>query len=149
MSALLIACSLFCILVVLLILLFRWFACSLAVRFFHNTLNAELKIKSVGLFSVRGISLQFQPQHTLEIDRIWISCKIVNPDLPRFLALCVGEARVRFDLQEPFRPRVPNKKEENPKKASSSQSLYPALPLSAAVISHRLHKCDGVESGSV
>lgn len=116
MSALLIACSLFCILVVLLILLFRWFACSLAVRFFHNTLNAELKIKSVGLFSVRGISLQFQPQHTLEIDRIWISCKIVNPDLPRFLALCVGEARVRFDLQEPFRPRVPNKKEENPKK---------------------------------
>lgn len=116
MSALLIACSLFFILVVLLILLFRWFACSLAVRFFHNTLNAELKIKSVGLFSVRGISLQFQPQHTLEIDRIWISCKIVNPDLPRFLALCVGEARVRFDLQEPFRPRVPNKNEENPKK---------------------------------
>lgn len=43
----------------------RWFACSLAVRFFYNVLNAELKIKSVGLFSVRGISVQFQPQHTL------------------------------------------------------------------------------------
>uniref|UniRef100_A0A672K320 Bridge-like lipid transfer protein family member 2 n=1 Tax=Sinocyclocheilus grahami TaxID=75366 RepID=A0A672K320_SINGR len=43
----------------------RWFACSLAVRFFHNVLNAELRIRSVGLFSVRGISVQFQPQHTL------------------------------------------------------------------------------------
>uniref|UniRef100_A0A674CIV4 Secreted protein n=1 Tax=Salmo trutta TaxID=8032 RepID=A0A674CIV4_SALTR len=47
------------------LVIFRWLICSLAVRFFHNTLNAELKIKSVGLFSVHGISIQFQPQHTL------------------------------------------------------------------------------------
>ncbi|XP_016124041.1 protein KIAA0100-like [Sinocyclocheilus grahami] len=115
MSALLIAISVFLILAVVFILIFRWFACSLAVRFFHDVLNAELKIRSVGLFSVRGISVQFQPQHTLEIDRIWISCKILNPDLPRFLALCVGEARVRFDLQEPFRPRAPKSNEQNSK----------------------------------
>ncbi|KAK2881234.1 hypothetical protein Q8A67_018502 [Cirrhinus molitorella] len=127
MSALLIAISVFVILAVVFILLFRWFACSLAVRFFHNVLNAELKIRSVGLFSVRGISVQFQPQHTLEIDRIWISCKIVNPELPRFLALCVGEARVRFDLQEPFRPRAPKSNEENSKRPPFSPSTLHVL----------------------
>uniref|UniRef100_A0A671PT67 Protein KIAA0100-like n=1 Tax=Sinocyclocheilus anshuiensis TaxID=1608454 RepID=A0A671PT67_9TELE len=104
----------------------RWFACSLAVRFFYDVLNAELKIRSVGLFSVRGISVQFQPQHTLEIDRIWISCKILNPDLP-FLALCVGEARVRFDLQEPFRPRAPKSNEENSKRPPPSPSTLHLL----------------------
>lgn len=35
------------------------------MRFFHTALNADLKIKSVGLFSVQGVSIQFQPQHTL------------------------------------------------------------------------------------
>ncbi|XP_043114856.1 protein KIAA0100-like isoform X1 [Puntigrus tetrazona] len=127
MAALLIAISVFLILAVVFLLIFRWFACSLAVRFFHDALNAELKIRSVGLFSVRGISVQFQPQHTLEIDRIWISCKIVNPDLPRFLALCVGEARVRFDLQEPFRPRTPKSNEENSKRPPPSPSTLHLL----------------------
>ncbi|KTF85827.1 hypothetical protein cypCar_00026037 [Cyprinus carpio] len=127
MSVLLISISVFLILAVVFILLFRWFACSLAVRFFHNVLNAELRIRSVGLFSVRGISVQFQPQHTLEIDRIWISCKMVNPDLPRFLALCVGEARVRFDLQEPFRPRAPKSNEEGSKRPPLSPSTLHLL----------------------
>uniref|UniRef100_A0A7N8X3N7 KIAA0100 ortholog n=1 Tax=Mastacembelus armatus TaxID=205130 RepID=A0A7N8X3N7_9TELE len=76
--------------------------CTLAVRFFQTALNADLKIKSVGLFSVQGVSIQFHPQHILEIDRIWISSKLLNQDLPRYLALCVGETRVRFDLHAPL-----------------------------------------------
>uniref|UniRef100_A0A3B4UAJ7 Uncharacterized protein n=1 Tax=Seriola dumerili TaxID=41447 RepID=A0A3B4UAJ7_SERDU len=43
----------------------RWLICTLAVRFFQTALNADLKIKSVGLFSVQGVSIQFHPQHTL------------------------------------------------------------------------------------
>ncbi|KAM4627158.1 bridge-like lipid transfer protein family member 2 [Polymixia lowei] len=109
--------SLFCIsllavlllgIILLSVLILGWLIYTRAVRFFQNALNAELKIKSVGLFSVRGISIQFHPQHTLEIDRIWISSKLLNQDLPRYLALCVGETRVRFDLQAPLRPLVKN-----------------------------------------
>ncbi|XP_051253409.1 protein KIAA0100 isoform X2 [Dicentrarchus labrax] len=92
--------------IVLLCAIFRWLICTLAVRFFQTALNADLKIKSVGLFSVQGVSIQFHPQHTLEIDRIWISSKLLNQDLPRYLALCVGETRVRFDLQAPLKPSV-------------------------------------------
>lgn len=44
---------------------FRWLICSLAVRVFQSALGAELKIRSVGLFSVQGVSIQFHPQHTL------------------------------------------------------------------------------------
>ncbi|CAB1348981.1 unnamed protein product [Coregonus sp. 'balchen'] len=106
MSLLLIVLLALLLLLILSVLLF-----SLAVRFFHNTLNAELKIKSVGLFSVCGISIQFQPQHTLEIDRIWISSKLLNQNLPRCLALCVGETRVRVDLQQPLRPRAPKSRD--------------------------------------
>ncbi|XP_019133656.2 protein KIAA0100 isoform X5 [Larimichthys crocea] len=94
--------------IVLLCVIFRWL-----VRFFQTALNAELKIKSVGLFSVQGVSIQFHPQHTLEIDRIWISSKLLNQDLPRYLALCVGETRIRFDLQAPLGPLV--KKSEGKK----------------------------------
>ncbi|XP_064157115.1 bridge-like lipid transfer protein family member 2 [Anguilla rostrata] len=107
MSPLLIALLALLLFGIISLILFRWFVCSLAVRFFHNNLNAELRIRSVGFFTVRGISVQFQPQHTLEIDRIWISSKLFNQDLPRYLALCVGETRVRVDLQEPLRPQVP------------------------------------------
>ncbi|XP_069568471.1 bridge-like lipid transfer protein family member 2 isoform X2 [Brachyistius frenatus] len=90
----------------LLCAIFRWLICTLAVRFFQTALNADLKIKSVGLFSVQGVRIQFHPQHTLEIDRIWISSKLLNQDLPRYLALCVGETRVRFDFQAPLKPLV-------------------------------------------
>ncbi|XP_035390057.1 protein KIAA0100 isoform X1 [Electrophorus electricus] len=87
------------------VLLFRWLCCRLVILVFHTALNAELKIKSVGFFSLHGISVQFLPQHTLEIDKIWISSKLVNQDFPRYLALCVGEVRVRLDLQEPLPQR--------------------------------------------
>ncbi|KAG7479401.1 hypothetical protein JOB18_024873 [Solea senegalensis] len=106
--------------IVLLCLIFRWLICTLAVRFFHTALNADLKIKSVGLFSVQGVSIQFHPQHTLEIDRIWISSKLLNQDLPRYLALCVGETRVRFDLQAPLSPLVKKSHEKKPGKISIS-----------------------------
>lgn len=105
----------------LLWVIFRWLICTLAVRFFQTALKADLKIKSVGLFSVHGVSVQFHPQHTLEIDKIWISSKLLNQDLPRYLALCVGDTRVRFDLQVPLRPPV---KKSHGKK-SSRISLSP------------------------
>ncbi|XP_029922551.1 protein KIAA0100 isoform X2 [Myripristis murdjan] len=107
--------------IVVTVLIFRWLVCTLTVKIFQNALNAELKIRSVGLFSVRGISIQFHPQHTVEIDRIWISSKLLNQDLPRYLALCVGETRVRFDLQEPLRPLV--KKSHG--KSSGKMSISP------------------------
>ncbi|KAM4589555.1 bridge-like lipid transfer protein family member 2 isoform 4-T4 [Fundulus diaphanus] len=107
MSLLLICCILTSLLgVVLLWILLRWLIRTLAVRFFQAALNAELKIQSVGLFSVQGVRIQFHPQHTLEIDRIWISSRLLNQDLPRYLALCVGDTRVRFDLQVPLGPLV-------------------------------------------
>ncbi|XP_061637620.1 bridge-like lipid transfer protein family member 2 isoform X1 [Phyllopteryx taeniolatus] len=90
--------------IVLSCIVFRCLVNTLAVRLFQTALNADLKIKSVGLFSIRGVSIKFHPQHTVEIDRIWISSKLLNQDLPRYLALCVGETRVRFDLQAPLRP---------------------------------------------
>ncbi|XP_053729479.1 bridge-like lipid transfer protein family member 2 isoform X1 [Synchiropus splendidus] len=104
MSLLLLSCLLVLLLAIALCFISRWLVSTIAVRLLRNALNAELKIRSVGLFSVQGVSVQFHPQHTLEIDRIWISSKLLNPDLPRYLALCVGDTRVRFDLQAPLGP---------------------------------------------
>lgn len=44
---------------------YRWLISTLAVRFLRSVLNADLKIKSVGLFSVHGVNIQFHPHHTL------------------------------------------------------------------------------------
>ncbi|CAN9510887.1 unnamed protein product [Ophioblennius macclurei] len=108
--------------VLLLGALLRWILCSLAVRLFQSALDAELKIRSVGLFSLQGVSIQFQPQHTLEIDKIWISSKLLNQDLPRYLALCVGETRVRLDLQVPLKPPVRKKKSRGEKSGAAALS---------------------------
>uniref|UniRef100_A0A672Y5W7 Uncharacterized protein n=1 Tax=Sphaeramia orbicularis TaxID=375764 RepID=A0A672Y5W7_9TELE len=51
----------------------RWLICTLAVRFFQNAFNADLKIRSVGLFSVHGVSIQFHPQHTLVRHSIYLT----------------------------------------------------------------------------
>ncbi|XP_056297037.1 bridge-like lipid transfer protein family member 2 [Pseudoliparis swirei] len=122
MSLLLMSFLLILLLGIVLCLVFRWLICTLAVRFFQTALNADLKIKSVGLFSVQGVSIQFHPQHTLEIDRIWISSKFLNQDLPRYLALCVGETRVRFDLQAPLGPLGKKSNEKKSGKISISPS---------------------------
>ncbi|XP_061829189.1 bridge-like lipid transfer protein family member 2 isoform X1 [Nerophis lumbriciformis] len=106
--------------IVLSCIIFRWLVNTLAVRLFQTALNAELKIKSVGLFSVQGVSIHFHPQHTVEIDRIWISSKLLNQDLPRYLALCVGETRVRFDLQAPLGPLMKRSHGKNMRKISVS-----------------------------
>ncbi|KAF7699848.1 protein KIAA0100-like isoform X2 [Silurus meridionalis] len=127
MAALLIALLLFLSVGYMFILICRWLFCRLAVRFFHNVLKAELKIKSLGLLSLRGVSVQFLSQHTLEIDRIWISSKLFNQDLPRYLALCVGETRVRIDLQEPLRPQATQNPDGNPSKSPVSPSTLRSL----------------------
>uniref|UniRef100_A0A3P9KIS7 Uncharacterized protein n=1 Tax=Oryzias latipes TaxID=8090 RepID=A0A3P9KIS7_ORYLA len=54
------------VIVVLLFLLFYiLYFFYLAVRAFQAALNAELKIKSVGFFSVQGVSVHFHQHHTL------------------------------------------------------------------------------------
>ncbi|XP_041097296.1 protein KIAA0100-like isoform X2 [Polyodon spathula] len=88
------------LLLVAVFIILRWFLCRLAVRFFQSKLKADLQIGSLGLFSLHRISVKFQQQQTLEIDKIWISNKLFNQELPRYFALCVGEMRVRADLQQ-------------------------------------------------
>ncbi|XP_077167893.1 bridge-like lipid transfer protein family member 2 [Paroedura picta] len=67
----------------------------------HRRLQAELKIGSFGFFWIHNLSLKFQEeQQTVEIDSIWVSSKLWKHDLPRYLALCFGEVRVRMDLQK-------------------------------------------------
>ncbi|XP_024132642.1 protein KIAA0100 isoform X1 [Oryzias melastigma] len=120
MSLLLISLVFFLLGVVLLCIISRWLICSLAVRAFQAALNAELKIKSVGFFSIQGVSVHFHQQHTLEIDRIWISSKLLNQDLPKYLALCVGDTRIRFDLQAPVGPLLKTSHGKKSRKISVS-----------------------------
>ncbi|XP_055081782.1 bridge-like lipid transfer protein family member 2 [Periophthalmus magnuspinnatus] len=101
----------------------RWFLCKLAIKYFRTAFNAELKINSFGLFSINGVVIQFHPQHTLEIDRIWISSKLFNQGLPRYLGLCIGETRIRFDLHSPVSPVL---KQSHGKK-SGKMSVNPTL----------------------
>ncbi|XP_061575606.1 bridge-like lipid transfer protein family member 2 isoform X2 [Cololabis saira] len=106
--------------IVLFCIISRFLISTIAVRLFRTAINADLKIKSVGLFSLQGVSIQFHPQHTLEIDRIWISSKLLNQDLPRYLALCVGDTRVRFDLQAPLGPLLKSNHGKKSRKISVS-----------------------------
>ncbi|CAM4679091.1 unnamed protein product [Caretta caretta] len=79
----------------------RWLVCRLATNWCRQRLRAELKIGSFGFFWLQNISLKFQQeQQTVEIDNVWISSKLLSHELPRYLALCFGEVRVRVDLQK-------------------------------------------------
>ncbi|XP_075913865.1 bridge-like lipid transfer protein family member 2 [Petromyzon marinus] len=64
----------------------------------HHRLGAKFKIGSVGLLSVNNLTLQPGLHNTLEIDKVWLSCRLFNPGLPRPFALCLREVRLRLDL---------------------------------------------------
>ncbi|KAL8198946.1 UNVERIFIED_CONTAM: hypothetical protein K2H54_030212 [Gekko kuhli] len=73
----------------------------LVTNWCRRRLQAELKIGSFGFFRIHNLSLKFQEEEqTVEIDSIWVSSKLWNQDVPRYLALCFGEVCVRMDLQK-------------------------------------------------
>ncbi|XP_078741974.1 bridge-like lipid transfer protein family member 2 [Lampetra fluviatilis] len=67
-------------------------------RLLHRRLGAKFNIGSVGLLSVNNLTLQPGLHNTLEIDKIWLACRLFNPGLPRPFALCLREVRLRLDL---------------------------------------------------
>uniref|UniRef100_W5MG12 Bridge-like lipid transfer protein family member 2 n=1 Tax=Lepisosteus oculatus TaxID=7918 RepID=W5MG12_LEPOC len=69
-------------------------------RWFGTELAAILKINLLNKDTSAGLSKQFRFSATQEIDKIWVSCMLFRQDIPRYLALCVGEARIRMDLQD-------------------------------------------------
>ncbi|XP_041053496.1 protein KIAA0100-like isoform X1 [Carcharodon carcharias] len=82
-----------------LVLLGRWLLSRIISHLIHNQLNVDLKIGSIGFLSVHNISFKICAQHTVEVDRIWLSCKLLNNELPHSFALCFGEVRFRADLK--------------------------------------------------
>ncbi|XP_030077940.1 bridge-like lipid transfer protein family member 2 isoform X1 [Microcaecilia unicolor] len=78
-----------------------WFVYRLAIQWCHRKLEAELKIGSLGFFCLRNVSLKLVHQQLiLEIDSIWFSSKLLNHELPNYLALCFGEVRIETNLQK-------------------------------------------------
>ncbi|XP_039613175.1 protein KIAA0100-like isoform X1 [Polypterus senegalus] len=82
------------------VLFLRWFFCRLAIQFLQNKLGADLKIGSIGFFSIHNVGVQLDLQQTLEIGSAWISSKIFNQELQRYFALCLADVRIRADLQK-------------------------------------------------
>ncbi|KAM3856347.1 bridge-like lipid transfer protein family member 2 isoform 1-T1 [Vipera latastei] len=80
----------------------RWLLYILITNWCRRRLQAELRIQSFWVWGIQNLSLKFQEeQQTVEIDSIWISSRLLNNDVPRYLALCFGEVRIRVDLQKP------------------------------------------------
>uniref|UniRef100_A0A8D2IHG0 KIAA0100 n=1 Tax=Varanus komodoensis TaxID=61221 RepID=A0A8D2IHG0_VARKO len=86
----------------------RWLLYVLVTNWCRRRLQAELKIQTLGFFWIQNLSLKFQEERqTVEIDGIRLSSKLLNHDVPRYLALCFGEVRVRVDLRAAPRPPPP------------------------------------------
>uniref|UniRef100_A0A4W3J049 Bridge-like lipid transfer protein family member 2 n=1 Tax=Callorhinchus milii TaxID=7868 RepID=A0A4W3J049_CALMI len=66
----------------------RWLLSKLATHIAHNRLKVELKIGSIGFFSLHNVIIKFQGHQTL-----------VSSFQGLYFALCVGEIRLRADLQ--------------------------------------------------
>ncbi|XP_043574028.1 protein KIAA0100-like [Chiloscyllium plagiosum] len=83
----------------LLVLLGRWFLSQIVTYFIHNQLNVDLRIGSIGFLTIYNVSIKISSQKTVEVDRVWLSCKLLNNELPHYFALCFGEVRFRADLK--------------------------------------------------
>ncbi|GCC17324.1 hypothetical protein chiPu_0020532, partial [Chiloscyllium punctatum] len=80
-------------------LLFSWFLSQIVTYFIHNQLNVDLRIGSIGFLTIYNVSIKISSQKTVEVDRVWLSCKLLNNELPHYFALCFGEVRFRADLK--------------------------------------------------
>ncbi|XP_043910335.1 protein KIAA0100 homolog [Protopterus annectens] len=85
--------------VFIIFVLARWAVARVLTGAVQKKLKADMKIGSVGFFSLYNISVKFKHQ-TVDIDCIWVACRLFNRDLPRYFALCFGEVRIHADLQE-------------------------------------------------
>ncbi|XP_060704384.1 bridge-like lipid transfer protein family member 2 isoform X2 [Hemiscyllium ocellatum] len=83
----------------LLVLLGRWCLSQIVTYFIHNQLNVDLRIGSIGFLTIYNVSIKISSQKTVEVDRVWLSCKLLNNELPHYFALCFGEVRFRADLK--------------------------------------------------
>ncbi|XP_067422043.1 bridge-like lipid transfer protein family member 2 isoform X2 [Emydura macquarii macquarii] len=114
----------------------RWLVCRLATNWCRRRLRAELKIGSFGFFWLQNISLKFQQeQQTVEIDSVWISSKLLSHELPRYLALCFGEVRIRVDLQKAPGAGLPGPEAAAEGSSEESQGELPIKPSLLRVLS--------------
>ncbi|XP_059829672.1 bridge-like lipid transfer protein family member 2 isoform X1 [Hypanus sabinus] len=79
--------------------LIRWLLSRIFTQLIHNWLKADVKIGSVGFLSLHNISVTISSGGTVEVDKVWVSCKLLNHELPHYLGVCVGEVRFQTDLQ--------------------------------------------------
>uniref|UniRef100_A0ACB8EDV9 Uncharacterized protein n=1 Tax=Sphaerodactylus townsendi TaxID=933632 RepID=A0ACB8EDV9_9SAUR len=108
----------------------RYLLYILIINWCRRRLQAELKISSFGFFWIHNLSLKFQEeQQTVEIDSIWVSSKLLNHDVPRYLALCFGDVRIRMDLQKApgFQPPALEGPTQEDAEPSKVLSLGPSL----------------------
>ncbi|KAE8622197.1 hypothetical protein XENTR_v10005139 [Xenopus tropicalis] len=113
------------------LLLGRWLLYRLVTKWCQRKLGADLKIGSLGFFWLQNITLKFgnQQQQILEIDSIWISSKLLNHELPHYFALCLGEIRIRADLQgmAGVSRKVPNSSAEVSSERRERPVISPSL----------------------
>ncbi|XP_029466864.1 protein KIAA0100 homolog isoform X2 [Rhinatrema bivittatum] len=113
------------------VLLCWWLIYRLAIQWCRRKLDAELTIGSVGFFCLRKISLKLEQQRLiLETDSVWFSSKLLNHELPHYLALCFGEVQIRPHLQ-----RSPELSPSSPSAVAESKGQSRSkLPLSPSVL---------------
>ncbi|XP_051891846.1 protein KIAA0100-like isoform X2 [Pristis pectinata] len=85
----------------------RWLLSRIVTQLIHNWLKVDIKIGSVGFLSLHNVSIAVCSQGTVEVDRVWVSCKLLNHELPHYLGLCVGEVRFQADLQGTVQDQEP------------------------------------------
>ncbi|XP_058019903.1 bridge-like lipid transfer protein family member 2 [Ahaetulla prasina] len=102
----------------------RWLLYILITNWCRRRLQAELRIQSFWVFGIQNLSLKFQEeQQTVEIDSIWISSRLLNHDVPRYLALCFGEVRIRVDLQKSPHLQPPEPLAPDPADGAQEEAL--------------------------
>ncbi|XP_064647364.1 protein hobbit-like isoform X2 [Lineus longissimus] len=91
--------------VLLLVLFSCWFITRLLawilVWVFHRYLKVELRVGKVGFFTIRKIKIILNQNTTLDIDRVWCSSSLINNEIRKPIALCLGDVRLQTEAQDP------------------------------------------------
>ncbi|XP_067866880.1 LOW QUALITY PROTEIN: bridge-like lipid transfer protein family member 2 [Heterodontus francisci] len=128
-----------------LVLLGRWLLSRIVTQLIHNQLNVDLKIGSVGFLSLHNISINVCSLQSVEVDRVWLTCRLLNNEIPHYFALCVGEIRCRADLKEISQSRAELAANPRESRVERRMTLQPSvLRMLSQLLSVHVHSVNAM-----
>lgn len=102
-----------------------WLIAWLIQHSLKRTLGVSLKIGKLGVLGFSKLQLAIRSGLTIEIDRVWLSSSLFNPDVRKPLVLCVHDMRIQANVGHEGEHRARDATPPGPHSVREGEAIQP------------------------